>query len=74
MFHFTIHPDNQETRPMSTKAEAIKVDSKNIACDGGAGQLGHPRVFLAFGDDQKATCPYCGQIFILEAGSDPAKH
>ena len=51
---------------MSTKAEAIKVDSKNIACDGGAGQLGHPRVFLAFDDDQKATCPIAARSSFLK--------
>ena len=51
---------------MNVRAEAIKVDSKTIACDGGGGQLGHPRVFLAIGDDHRATCPYCGQIFVYE--------
>jgi len=59
---------------MSTKVEAIKVESKNIACDGGAGQLGHPRVFLAIDDDQRAACPYCGQIFIYEPGSSDIGH
>lgn len=53
------------------KADPIKVDSKDIACDGGGGQLGHPRVFLAVDDDGRATCPYCGQIFIV--GSEKAK-
>lgn len=51
---------------MNGSIELIKVDSKNIVCDGGAGQLGHPRVFLAINSDQRATCPYCGQIFIYE--------
>ncbi|MEM8951143.1 MAG: zinc-finger domain-containing protein [Pseudomonadota bacterium] len=51
---------------MNVKAEAIKVDSKTIACDGGGGQLGHPRVYLAIDDDQRAVCPYCGQVFIYE--------
>lgn len=54
---------------MTKIVEAIKVDSKNVACDGGAGQLGHPRVFLAINDTNQVACPYCGQIFIL----DPAK-
>lgn len=59
---------------MSVKAETIKVSTKNIACDGGGGQLGHPRVFLAIDDDQKATCPYCGQLFVYESGKNDAGH
>jgi len=59
---------------MNVRADSIKVDSKNIACDGGEGQLGHPRVFLAVDDDQRATCPYCGQIFVYEPGRARAKH
>ena len=59
---------------MNVKAETIKVDNKNVACDGGAGQLGHPRVFLAIDDDQRAICPYCGQVFIYQPGSNDADH
>lgn len=59
---------------MNVRAETIKVESKTIACDGGGGQLGHPRVFLAIDDDRQAACPYCGQIFIYEPGKDPTGH
>lgn len=59
---------------MSVIAEPIKVDTKTIACDGGGGQLGHPRVYLAIDDDQKATCPYCGQVFIYVPGKEGAGH
>ncbi len=51
---------------MSKSVEAIKVDSRNVACDGGSGQLGHPRVFLAIDDSNQVACPYCGQIFVLD--------
>ncbi|MGI9450252.1 MAG: zinc-finger domain-containing protein [Geminicoccaceae bacterium] len=54
---------------MNKVIEDVKVDSKTVSCDGGAGQLGHPRVFLAIDDTNQVTCPYCGQIFVL----DPAK-
>lgn len=57
---------------MNTKAETIKVDNKNIACDGGAGQLGHPRVFLAIDDSHRVTCPYCGQIYVYDPDADGA--
>lgn len=59
---------------MNVRAETIKVDNKNIACDGGSGQLGHPRVYLAIDDDQRAACPYCGQIFIYEPGKNGGGH
>jgi uncharacterized Zn-finger protein len=59
---------------MNVKTEPIKVDSKDIACDGGGGQLGHPRVFLAFDDNGRAACPYCGQIFILNPAKVAASH
>lgn len=35
---------------MNTKApEVIEVESARIACDGGQGALGHPRVWLSVG-------------------------
>ncbi len=47
--------------------EIIEVDSREIACDGGAGALGHPRVFLNMGDKNQIDCPYCGRQFVLSA-------
>ncbi len=59
---------------MSKVVETTKVESRNVACDGGAGQLGHPRVFLAIDDTDKVTCPYCGHIFILESEKAGPSH
>ena len=59
---------------MNVMAEAIKVDSKSVACDGGAGQLGHPRVFLAIDRDNQVVCPYCGQLFAYEPGGNDTGH
>ena len=74
----SININSQARRPMSarveTVAEPIKVDSKNIACDGGGGQLGHPRVYLAFDDARQASCPYCGQKFVYEPGGRDDSH
>lgn len=47
--------------------EIIEVDSREIDCDGGAGALGHPRVFLNMGDKKQIDCPYCGRQFVLSA-------
>ncbi|PWF54738.1 zinc-finger domain-containing protein [Massilia glaciei] len=34
----------------------------------------HPRVFLEFGHDGLATCPYCGTAYRLKPGTVPAHH
>ncbi len=46
--------------------ETIHVNDHRIACDGGDGALGHPRVFLEMGETGEVTCPYCDRLFILD--------
>ncbi len=45
--------------------ETIETDKTRIACDGGGGALGHPRVFLEMGSKGEIDCPYCGRKFVL---------
>jgi len=47
-------------------AEIIEVDpdTQTVACDGGGGALGHPLVYLTFGDDETVDCYYCGRRFV----------
>ncbi|WP_370230963.1 zinc-finger domain-containing protein [Cognatishimia sp.] len=51
---------------MSTDApETIIVDSYRVACDGGEGALGHPRVYLTIPREVGfVVCPYCGRKYI----------
>ena len=49
--------------------EEIYVDEKSVACDGGGGALGHPRVWLAIPAWGRADSPYCGRVFILKKGA-----
>ena len=49
--------------------ETIEVDSRVVACDGGEGALGHPRVYLNMGSRDSVECPYCGRHFVLKAGA-----
>jgi uncharacterized Zn-finger protein len=45
--------------------EVIEVTSKRIACDGGGGVLGHPRVFLTIdAQADHVVCPYCSRTFV----------
>ena len=49
--------------------EIIHVDSRTVACDGGAGALGHPRVFLRIAEAE-VMCPYCSRLYVLNPGAD----
>ena len=58
--------------PIPAPPEVIEVTESEVACDGGEGALGHPRVFLAIGPSGEVVCPYCDRLFKLKAGSKPA--
>jgi len=49
--------------------ETMETDTPEVACDGGDGALGHPRVFLNMGDRREIDCPYCGRRFVLKEGA-----
>jgi uncharacterized Zn-finger protein len=51
--------------------ETIQVDDRTVACDGGNGPLGHPRVFLYI-DQQSVICPYCSRLYVLATGAGHA--
>ncbi len=48
--------------------ETIHVDDRTVACDGGDGAMGHPRVFLRI-LDHNVTCPYCSRLYVLNEGA-----
>ncbi len=58
-------PYGAET-PLPT--EIIHVDDRTVACDGGVGALGHPRVFLRI-EKQQVMCPYCSRLYVLNEGA-----
>lgn len=45
--------------------ETVYVNETVVACDGGSGALGHPRVYLNMGPDGVVECPYCDRRFVL---------
>ncbi len=49
--------------------ETVEVERREIACDGGGGALGHPRVYLNMGERREIDCPYCGRQFVLKEGA-----
>jgi len=58
--------------------EIEEVDRTRIACDGGQGPLGHPRVWLSIPTDGPhagwVECPYCDKRFVLREGAARAGH
>jgi uncharacterized Zn-finger protein len=54
--------------------EIITVDEPVVACDGGGGALGHPRVYLNITADGLVDCPYCSRRYVLKAGAARAAH
>ena len=49
--------------------EIVETDDTRVACDGGGGALGHPRVYLEMGDENSVECPYCDKRFVLKSGA-----
>ena len=47
------------------RPETKIVDSYRVACDGGEGALGHPRVWLSLSHETgMVECPYCDCVYI----------
>lgn len=52
-----------EMARMAGPTEQIDTDQRRVACDGGGGALGHPRVFLTIGPEDEVLCPYCSRLY-----------
>ncbi|WP_238367527.1 zinc-finger domain-containing protein [Mesobacterium pallidum] len=59
---------------MTIEAPETKiVDSWKIACDGGEGALGHPRVWLTIPHDEGfVECPYCDCKYVHRSAEGKA--
>ena len=60
-------PNSTATAPQPP--ETILVHSVEVACDGGEGALGHPRVYLHMDETGRVECPYCDRLFVLQIDS-----
>jgi uncharacterized Zn-finger protein len=54
--------------------ETITVDTDRVACDGGGGALGHPKVYLNLGEERRIECPYCSRLYVLREGANTHAH
>ncbi len=49
------------------------VETTRVACDGGEGALGHPRVWLSIAPEEGfVECGYCDKRFVLKGHEDKA--
>ena len=51
---------------MPETIEVCYVDANSVACDGGCGPLGHPKVYMAIDRTGRVTCAYCGRLFVRD--------
>lgn len=54
---------------MQMHFEKVQATAREVACDGGGGVLGHPKVYLHIDADagDTVTCPYCSRVFVYRA-------
>ena len=57
-----------EGAAQATPTETFYVNERTVACDGGEGPLGHPRVYLRIAE-REVACPYCSRLYILNEGA-----
>ena len=59
--------------PAHPAPETETVSRWKVACDGGEGALGHPRVWLVIPEETGwIDCPYCDKRYIHESASGKA--
>jgi len=59
-----------QTSPTYQEPEIIHVSGDKVACDGGGGPIGHPRVYLPlYADKGVVECPYCDRRYIRDGAA-----
>lgn len=66
--------ERQSVNTVKEPPETMEVETEVVACDGGGGALGHPKVFLNMEGKGAIDCPYCGRRYVLQAGAAVAGH
>ena len=51
----------------------FQVSTPIVACDGGGGALGHPRVYINLQDGEVHECIYCQMKYVFKAKKDEEK-
>lgn len=46
----------------------IRIGAREFMCVGAKPPFDHPHVFLDMGDGDEKLCPYCGTLYVHDAG------
>lgn len=68
------HSPTPASGSFADNPEVVVVTTSKVACDGGGGALGHPKVWYDMSESDHVECKYCDRVFALKGGSrDPGK-
>lgn len=62
-------PMPESQRQFMDNPERILVTTPKVACDGGGGALGHPKVWYDMYETEHVECKYCDRVFVLKGGA-----
>lgn len=52
---------------MEPEIIVVENDTDGVACDGGNGALGHPKVWYGLQKKSFAECGYCNRLFVKKS-------
>jgi uncharacterized Zn-finger protein len=62
-------PIPESQRRFMDNPEVLVVTTRKVACDGGGGALGHPKVWYDMSGQDFVECKYCDRVYALKGGS-----
>ncbi|KAI9002694.1 zinc-finger domain-containing protein [Gaertneriomyces semiglobifer] len=58
-----LQPNPPSAEELIKQVPVTFVETRTVACDGGGGALGHPKVWLNLDKNEPQSCGYCGLRF-----------
>ncbi|VUC28320.1 unnamed protein product [Clonostachys rosea] len=68
---FSVQPQAKAAIELIHKEPVRWTHDRIVACDGGGGPSGHPRIFINTDKAEIASCNYCGIPYYISAAGDP---
>ncbi|KAJ3180880.1 hypothetical protein HDU87_001520 [Geranomyces variabilis] len=63
---FDLQPNPLSAQELIAQVPVRMVSARRVACDGGGGALGHPKVYINLDRGEPQPCGYCGLRFQQE--------
>ena len=61
---------NKRVVGVSPPLSLLSADCPQVACDGGGGALGHPKVYINLDGGEPVACIYCGLRYVFDPNAD----